>query len=106
MLKKNYIKKRNMCEVSFELSKEQLPAGVEADTVSVAGEFNGWDPAADPLKKVKGVWKLRKDLEPDQEIQFRYVINGTIWINDPEADKYVPNDTGEENSVVVTTSAE
>jgi 1,4-alpha-glucan branching enzyme len=97
MLAKKFFKSKRTCEVTF-----QLPRGVEAKKASLAGEFNGWDPRADPLKKVKGVWKASLQLEKDREYQFRYVVNGGEWYNDDAADKYVPNHIDGENSVVVT----
>lgn len=42
------------------------------------------------------------DLEPGREYQFRYLVNDETWLNDPQADKYVPNPCGDQNCVVVT----
>jgi hypothetical protein len=41
-------------------------------------------------------------LEAGKEYQFRYLIDGTVWKNDPQADSFVENSFGEENSVVST----
>ena len=97
MLKKKFLKSKPTCEVTF-----QLPQQIEAEQASVAGEFNNWDPAANPLKKVKGVWKTTLKLEEGHEYQYRYVVNSGEWYNDYDADKYVPNSIDGENSVVVT----
>jgi 1,4-alpha-glucan branching enzyme len=97
MLKKKFNKTKTMCEVTF-----QLPAAIEAKQASVVGEFNGWDPSATPLKKVKGVWQTTLKLEQGREYQYRYFVNGGEWYNDYEADKYVPNQIDGDNSVVVT----
>jgi hypothetical protein len=54
------------------------------------------------MKKQKtGEFATTIDLETGKEYQFRYVINDEKWINDQEADKFVPNGTGDDNSVVV-----
>ena len=53
-----------------------------------------------PMKKTKGVWSVSLDLETGKEYQFRYLIDGTNWENDPEADKFVPSGLGSENSVL------
>ena len=98
MLTKKFVKSKSTCKVTF-----QLPAGVEAKKVSVAGEFNNWDTGATPLKKVKGVWQTTVDLEQGHEYQFRYFVNESEWHNDDTADKYVPNNVDGDNSVVVTT---
>ena len=99
MLNKKFIKGKQKCQVTF-----QLPQEVEAKKVSVLGEFNGWDADAHPLKKVKGVWKTTLELEQGHEYQYRYLIDGREWYNDPEADKYVPNNINGDNSVVVTSN--
>ena len=55
-----------------------------------------------PLKKSKnGEYKATLELENGQEYQFKYVIDGKEWINETEADKFVPNEFQSENSVVV-----
>ncbi len=97
MLKKRFFKTKDTCDVTFLLPKE-----IKAQEVTVAGEFNNWDPTATPLKKVKGVWKTTLKLKNGQEFQYRYFVNGTEWVNDWEADKYVPNQIDGENSVVET----
>ena len=97
MLNKKFVKSKQKYQVTFE-----LPQDIEAKAVSVVGEFNGWDPAAAPLKKVKGVWKTTLELEQGHEYQYRYLVNGQEWYNDPAADKHVPNNIDGDNSVVVT----
>ena len=98
MLKKKFLKTKSTCQVTFH-----LPEGVEATKASVAGDFNNWDDSANPLKKVKGIWKTTVELDQDQQYQFRYLVNGSEWHNDEAADKYVPNNIDGDNSVVVTT---
>jgi 1,4-alpha-glucan branching enzyme len=97
MISKKFPKSKPICQVTFE-----LPAGVDAKQVYLAGEFNHWNTQATPLKKVKGVWKTTLELAKGKEYQFRYFINGSEWRNDDAADKYVPNNVDGDNSVVVT----
>jgi 1,4-alpha-glucan branching enzyme len=99
MLTKKYIKSRNVCQVTFE-----LPAEVEAKEAYLVGDFNGWDQTGTPMKKVKGVWKATVDLEPNREYQYRYLVNGSQWHNDMNADRYVPNNIDGDNSVVNTSA--
>jgi hypothetical protein len=40
MLKKRYIKSRNVWKVTFELPEAELPEGIEAESVHLVGEFN------------------------------------------------------------------
>jgi len=97
MLSKKFFKSKPTCQVTF-----QLPKNVEAKKVSLVGEFNAWNESANPLKKVKNVWKTTLELEQGREYQFRYLVNGSDWHNDDAADYYVPNNVDGENSVVVT----
>lgn len=71
----------------------------DAQSVHLAGDFNGWNTESHPMKKdKKGQWKLELALEPGT-YQFRYVINRSWWMNDPMSGE-VPNEHGTTNSVV------
>jgi 1,4-alpha-glucan branching enzyme len=103
MLKKQYVKSRQVCKVTFELPKAELPEAVKAQSVHLVGEFNNWNPAATPMKRGKGgAFRATMELKPGREYQFRYLVNEKHWYNDRHADAYVPNDVGGENCVVVT----
>jgi 1,4-alpha-glucan branching enzyme len=97
MLTKKFLKSKSTCQVTF-----QLPKGIKAKKVSLAGEFNNWNTKKTPLKQVKGVWKTTLELEQGREYQFRYFVDSSEWHNDDTADKYVPNNVDGDNSVVVT----
>ncbi len=98
MLKKQYLKSKDICKVTF-----YTPAAIEAETVYLVGDFNDWDEEATPMDRLKdGRFKVTLDLEKDKSYQFRYLVNGAEWHNDWEADKYVPNPFSGDNSVVVT----
>ena len=98
-LKKQYLKSRPVCKVTFRVPAE---AAENADSIHLVGDFNDWDESKTPMTQLKnGSFKAVLDLEPDQEYQFRYLINGTEWENDWDADDYVPNPYGDgDNSVV------
>ncbi|CAN5391690.1 isoamylase early set domain-containing protein [soil metagenome] len=97
---KQFLKSKPLAKVTFELSAEAVNG---AKTVALAGDFNGWDPSAQALKKQKdGSYKTTVELAVGAEYQYRYVLDGTTWTNDWTADKYVASGVaGEENSVVV-----
>jgi 1,4-alpha-glucan branching enzyme len=99
-LQKKYLKSKPVCKVKFELPKEHVSG---AKHVCVVGEFNGWNESANKMKKQKdGSYTATLDLETGSEYQFRYVMDGERWENDPQADRYTPNDfCGADNSVVV-----
>ncbi len=95
-MKKSYSKTGRSCRVTFE-----LPARIEAQTVSVCGEFNDWDPSIHPMKKRKGGrFSLTISLKPGHRYRFRYLLDNQKWENDWSADAYIPNDYGEEDSIV------
>lgn len=99
-IKKQYLKSKPMCKVTLSWKNDELDT---ANTVAVLGDFNDWDPKQSfPMKKLKdGTFKTTIDLEVGQEYQFRYLVDGEVWVNDAEADKYVPTGVGvEDNSVV------
>ncbi|RPJ40309.1 MAG: glycoside hydrolase [Candidatus Latescibacterota bacterium] len=95
-MKKEYSTKRQTCKVTFD-----LPADIPAKTASLCGEFNGWDPVKTPMKKKRGGgFSVTLSLKAGQEYRFRYLVDGQKWENDWEADKYLPNSFGSEDSVV------
>jgi 1,4-alpha-glucan branching enzyme len=98
-IKKQYLKTKPICKVTFRLPKDGAPA---AETVTVVGEFNNWDEKATPMKLQKnGDFSVEVELEKDRECRFRYCIDGVKWENDWCADKYEPNPFGSYDSVVV-----
>jgi len=80
--------------VSFQLSAP------EANTVALAGDFNGWDVNSLPLKKGKlGTWKTSIKLKPGR-YEYRFWVNGEWW-DDPHAQERVSNPFGGYNSIKV-----
>ena len=68
--------------------------------VCLAGDFNGWDPAAKKMafKARAGVYAASVKLASGT-YQYKFVIDGA-WCADPENVNVVPNDQGTFNSVV------
>jgi 1,4-alpha-glucan branching enzyme len=98
-IKKQYIKTKPVCKVTFILAKDIVAA---ADRVNLTGDFNNWDLESIPMKKTKnGEFTASLELEKGHEYQFKYVIDGQAWINENEADKFVHNEFHSDNSVVI-----
>ena len=96
MLKKSYSKTGTKCRVTFKLAAE-----VNAKTAVLVGDFNDWDTATKPMKKLKdGSFSDTVSLETGRSYRFRYLLDGERWENDWEADEYLPNEHGTEDSVV------
>ncbi len=97
-IEKKFLKAKPVCKVKFSLSGDSYKT---ASSVLLVGNFNNWTLGETPLKKAKnGDWSVTLDMETGREYQFRYLIDGTNWENDPEADRYVPSGLGSENSVI------
>lgn len=98
MLKKQYLKSKPICKVTF-----YTPAEIEAESVYLVGDFNEWDEKATPMDVLKdGRFKVTLSLDKGKIYQFRYLVNESEWHNDWEADAYQPNPFSGDNSVVDT----
>ena len=90
-------KTSNDAEVRPNLIPFAFPAP-EARQVSLAGDFNNWDPLAMPMDKgVDGVWCLRVALKPGRH-EYRFVADG-VWRDDPATPQRIANGIGGENCV-------
>lgn len=96
MIRKIYTKTGRSCRVTFE-----LPAEVGAETAILCGEFNEWNETAKPMKQGKdGSFTQTISLKPGQSYRFRYLLDGQRWENDWEADDYLLNSFGSDDSLV------
>jgi 1,4-alpha-glucan branching enzyme len=84
--------------VSVKFSLPDTPA----KTVHLAGEFSEWRPVNAMRRRRGETWELTLNLGANRAYEFRYVIDGHEWVNDPAPDRYVENPFGGENSVVIT----
>jgi 1,4-alpha-glucan branching enzyme len=85
--------KQNTKKIQFFLE------AVEAKKVSLVGEFNNWNPDADPMQLDKnGKWTKAKMLSPGS-IEYKFWVDGK-WMIDPENLRVCPNCFGSQNSVV------
>ncbi len=99
-LQKKYLKSKPVCKVTFTVDKELAK---NAGKAFLAGEFNGWETGATPMKRQKnGKFVVTLDLETGREYQFRYFMDDGQWVSDPAADKFAFSPFGDcDNSVVV-----
>jgi 1,4-alpha-glucan branching enzyme len=71
-----------------------------AQRVSLAGDFNGWDVDALPMKRDrKGTWTTRVSLQPGRHV-YRFYVDGG-WQDDPGAQDWVDNPFGSRNCVKI-----
>jgi 1,4-alpha-glucan branching enzyme len=97
-LKKKYLASKPECKVTFKLPRSVTESFKQ---VNIVGDFNGWDPQAHPLTKLKtGDFSITIGLKSGREFQFRYLADKTEWLNDDQPDRLVTNEFQGQNSVV------
>ncbi|MEI7491107.1 MAG: isoamylase early set domain-containing protein [Bacteroidota bacterium] len=99
-IKKEYLTDKGVCKVKFS-----LPPHLTASTkkASLVGDFNNWDPKQAPMiRRRNGIHSVSIELRVGNEYQFKYLIDGTQWENESEADKKIRSEYQDsENSVIV-----
>jgi hypothetical protein len=72
----------------------------DAQTVDVAGDFNGWDPDRTPLEQTaNGAWTVTIPLQPGT-YEYMFVVDGTRWVGDPFAVEQTDDGFGSRNAVL------
>ena len=72
-----------------------------AQSVNLAGSFNSWSTSADAMKRdAQGRWSIVKAL-PAGRHQYKFVVNGGQWKEDPANTQTVDDGYGGKNSLVV-----
>ncbi len=84
-------------EVQFSLKINDS----KTHTVSIAGDFNGWDPQANILEDPEGdgIWTGTLKLEPGR-YEYMFVLDGEKWFPDPNALRYVKDGFGNKNAIL------
>ena len=73
-----------------------------AQSVSIAGDFNGWSHVATPLKQNEsGLWSTEIGVPRTGRFEYKFIVNGQRWIEDPSNGMKAPNNYGGLNSVLV-----
>jgi len=73
----------------------------EANTVSLAASFNGWDVQKTPLSQNdQGLWLVEIDAPSSGQHEYKFVVDGQRWIEDPSNGRKVPDNHGGLNSVI------
>lgn len=94
MVQKTYYKTKSYCKVKFSFTIEN------AETVEILGLNSDWQNSVIMSRKKDGTFSADVNLPKDSRQEFRYLVNETEWINDPEADGQEPNIFGGTNSVI------
>ena len=98
-IRKQFLKRKPVCKVTFKIPDHVVNGATMAHVV---GEFNDWSTSATPMKQLKnGAFSATVDLEKGRSYQFRYLLEGSRWENDPDADDFLPSPFGNSyNSVI------
>ncbi len=71
----------------------------QAHAVSLVGDFNDWNPAANPMKKMPdGAWFISMELKHGHH-RYAFLVDGNLTL-DPHAQGITRNDQGERVSLV------
>jgi len=79
--------------MAFTFYYKNIPY-IQIDTITIIGEFNNYDELATPLTYEKGGWYVELDL-PRGKHPYKYIINGVLRFNDPNATFYALAEDGE-----------
>lgn len=99
MLKKQFLKNKPVCKVTFSLPALAVKEGSE---VRVVGDFNNWNwEQGLTMELKKSEYTAVAELATGRAYEFRYLVNNAEWENDWQADAYAPSPYfGADNSVV------
>lgn len=101
MLLKNWDPKQGRFEVVFD-----LPPGLDVERAAVVGDFNDWSAQSHVMEPTSdGRLEVRVHLDPGTRARFRYRIDDDRWENDWNADDYVSNEFGGEDSLLIVPDA-
>ena len=95
MVQKTYFKTKDYCKVKFSFTPEN------AETVEILGLNSNWENSVIMSKKKDGSFTADVSLPKNTKHEFKYLVNASEWINEPEADAQEPNEFGGSNSVII-----
>lgn len=95
MVQKTYFKTKEYCKVKFTLKNE------DAEKVEILGLNSDWKTPVVMNKKKDGTFTCELSLPKNTQHEFKYRIDASKWVDEPEADSFQPNIFGGKNSVIV-----
>lgn len=78
----------------------------QASQVTVVGNFNGWNPSANPMERTPtgGTWTVTVPLEAGRH-EYSFVVDGNHWVPDPAAPLASEDGFGTANSVLLVSGS-
>ncbi len=98
MIRKKRVKGNGQVKVTFVLPEDH-PYG----KIYVVGDFNGWEPKANPfVRRANKTYSTVATVEEGKRYLFRYYCEDGTWVNEEAADDYEPSGFGSDNCVLET----
>ena len=94
MIQKTYYKTKDYAKIKFSFTVEN------ASSIDIFGLNGDWKTPISLSKKKDGSFSADVSLPKDSRHEFKYLVNGTEWFNDPSADGESQNEFGGTNSVL------
>ncbi|MBX9785043.1 MAG: isoamylase early set domain-containing protein [Chitinophagaceae bacterium] len=95
MVQKTYYKTKDYVKVKFSFTVEN------AETIEILGLNSDWQNSVILKKKKDGTFSTEVNLPKESKHEFKYLVNKTEWVNEPEADGEAANEYGGSNSLLV-----
>ena len=95
MLQKTYLKTKDYCKVKFTFQDGA------AQKVEILGLNSDWETPIEMSKRKDGSFCTEISLPKNTQHEFKYRVNSSEWVNEPEADAEHENGFGSKNSVLV-----
>lgn len=80
--------------MGIQIRYKQQP-GIDVETISVLGSFCGYDAEKGRMKQDGEEWVYEAKIPPGEHY-YRFLVNGSVLLNDPVANCYVPREEGAE----------
>jgi len=93
MIQSTYLKTKKVCKVKFTYN------GALAEKVELFGLNNDWQTPIGMARKKDGSFSAEVALPIYSKQEFKYFVNGTDWVTEPEAEESW-NEFGTTNSVI------
>jgi len=94
MVQKTYLKTKDLCKVKFSVDADN------AKSVKILGLNDDWNTPVVMSKKKTGEFSIEVSLPKNSAHQFKYLIDDSEWIIDPQSDSLSPDAFGGNNSVI------
>lgn len=95
MIQKTYLKTKDLCKVKFTVRMDG------AERIEILGLNDNWETPVAMGRKRDGNFSYEVTLPKNSQHEFKYLVNGHDWRNEPDADGEVPNQYGGTNSLLV-----